>query len=481
MVKTSDIRANSKENLLGFKAFAEKMAADGAPAIVVNAFKEHFHEFMNGQQAYLTEKMIHPVSSNDVPEMANLKKYRDVGCRSLPKTAIIKLNGGLGTSMGLEGPKSFLPVRDGRSFLDLILSQVKQLREEYDAALPLVLMNSFWTDGQTRQRLEMEKNGDVHIPMTFMQHRYPRIRKDTLMPLEYDLAPELEWNPPGHGDIFTALVTTGMLRSLLLNGYRYAFVSNSDNLGAVFNSDLLGYMVKEEIPFLMEVCNRTALDRKGGHLIKLGGPNGRLGLREVAQCDPKEMDEFQNIDKYSFFNTNSIWIDLKAVELAFLKYKQFVLQLIVNPKKAVPGDPTSPDVFQLETAMGAALSLFEGARAVVVPRSRFSPVKTISDLMVTMSDCFTLTDDSSVVCSTDWRQLPKVNLDPMVYSTVEKFFSRFPEGVPSMERCRELTVQGDVIFRGGVALDGAVKVVNTSQKQMVIPPGRNLSGEVAVA
>lgn len=468
------------EQAFCFKGFADKMESDGAPAIVINAFREHFEEYLAGNQAYLTESMIRPVSPEEVPEMGGLKNYREAGYAALNKTAIIKLNGGLGTSMGLEGPKSFLPVREGRTFIDLILSQVKVLREEYEAPLPLLLMNSFWTDEQTRSRLADEQNGDPHIPMTFLQHRYPRIHKQTLNPLDWELTPELEWNPPGHGDIYTSLLTTGLLRKLILNGYRYVFVSNSDNLGAVFDADLLGYMAQEKIPFLMEVCKRTSLDKKGGHLMRMG-PDGKLGLREVAQCAPDEWDDFQDIVKYSFFNTNSIWLDLKAVEEAFLRHKKFSLQLIVNPKRAVPGDPNSPEVIQLETAMGAAISLFEGAQAVVVPRSRFSPVKTISDLMLTMSDCFKVTDNNSVVCSTNWKELPKVSLDPQVYSTVDKFFSRFPEGIPSLENCKELVIQGDVAFRGGVELKGAVSVINNSQKQYTVPPGHNLSGEISVA
>lgn len=464
-----------------FSAYAQKMAADGAPAIVINAFKEHFRQFCNGNQAYLSEAMISPVLPDEIPEMQTLGGYKEAGYTALPRTAILKLNGGLGTSMGLEGPKSFLPVREGRSFLDLILSQVDQLRKLYDAPLPLLLMNSFWTEEPTRERLHGLVNGDPHIPMTFMQHRYPRIRKDTLAPLTFRAAPELEWNPPGHGDIYTALLTTGLLRKLLLNGYRYVFVSNSDNLGATFDASLLGYMVKEEIPFLMEVCQRTAHDRKGGHLVKLGGAAGPLGLREVAQCSPEDMDAFQDIDNYSFFNTNSIWLDLRAVERAFLKYKQFALQLIVNPKRVVPGDTESPWVYQLETAMGSALSMFDGARAVMVPRNRFSPVKTISDLMLTMSDCFQVTDDNSVIRANAWRELPKITLDPNIYSTIDSFFARFPQGVPSLEGCRELSIHGDVRFQADVKLNGEVRIVNTSQRQAVIPPGHNLSGEIAIA
>ena len=477
MTDHTDKRTREYDFHACFASYAQKMAMDGTPAIVINGFKEQMRRLFEGGSAYLGEKDIEPVKDGEIPEMAELARYRDAGYAALHRTAIIKLNGGLGTSMGLEGPKSFLPVREGRTFLDLLLSQVRSMREEFDAALPLVLMNSFWTDGPTRTRLEDEVNGDPHVAMTFLQHRYPRIRRDTLAPLSMEQAPELEWNPPGHGDIYTSLLTTGTLRRLLLSGYRYVFVSNSDNLGAGFDAGLLGYMVSKQVPFLMEVCRRTHLDRKGGHLMKR---NGRLGLREVAQCAPEDMERFQDVDRYSFFNTNSIWLDLKAVEEAFLKYRQIDLEPIVNPKRAVPGDPDSPEVVQLETAMGSAISLFPGAQAVVVPRSRFSPVKTIGDLMLAMSDCYRVTERSSVVCRTDWRNLPTVSLDPRVYSTVNNFFSRFPEGVPSMSACRGLSVLGDVRFQGDVKLDGTVSIVNRTDRQAVIPSGLRLSGEVAL-
>lgn len=460
-----------------FSAFAEKMHLDGSPPIVINGFKEQLRRFYESKQAFLGEAAISPVMDGEIPEISELRKYRATGCKALDKTAIIKLNGGLGTSMGLEGPKSFLPVREGRTFLDIILSQVRSMRQEHGASLPLVLMNSFWTDSPTRERLQDEINGDPYVSMTFKQHRYPRIRKDTMTPLEMPEALDLEWNPPGHGDIYNALLTTGTLRRLLLAGYRYVFVSNSDNLGAVFDASLLGYMVQKKVPFLMEVCRRTSQDRKGGHLMRM---DGRLGLREVAQCSPKDMDQFQDVQKYSFFNTNSIWLDLRAVEEVFLKHSQFDLELIVNPKRAIPGDPTSPEVFQIESAMGSAISLFPGAQAVVVPRSRFSPVKTIGDLMLTMSDCYQVNEQESLVCKTDWQKLPTINLDPAVYSTVNRFFSRFPEGVPSLTGCSKLSVLGDVRFMSGVRLAGAVKVVNRSGRQAVISSGRSLSGEVAI-
>src|SRR5215208_5233937 len=81
--------------------------------------------------------------------------------------------------------------------------------------------------------------------------------------------PRLEWAPPGHGDLYTSLVTSGMLAELLEHGYEFAFVANSDNLGAVLEPRILSWFAREELPFAMEVADRTQADRKGGHPARL--------------------------------------------------------------------------------------------------------------------------------------------------------------------------------------------------------------------
>ena len=106
------------------------------------------------------------------------------------------------------------------------------------------------------------------LPADFVQNREPKIRADDLAPVSWPPNPELEWCPPGHGDLYTALVTSGMLDTLLDHGYEYAFVSNADNLGAVLDPRILAWFAAEELPFLMEVADRTEADRKGGHLAR---------------------------------------------------------------------------------------------------------------------------------------------------------------------------------------------------------------------
>ena len=147
---------------------------------------------------------------------------------------MIKLNGGLGTSMGMTGPKSLLEVKEDLSFLDVIARQILALRERTGARLPLVLMNSFATRSPSLDALD-DYDLEVDVPLDFTQSKEPKIEEDGLGPVEWPPNPDLEWCPPGHGDLYTSLQSSGMLERLLDEGYRYAFVSNVDNLGAVMD------------------------------------------------------------------------------------------------------------------------------------------------------------------------------------------------------------------------------------------------------
>ncbi len=171
-------------------------------------------------------------------------------------------------------------------------------------------------------------------------------------------------------------------------GYRYAFTSNVDNLGATIEPAILGYFVAQGLPFMMEVADRTEADQKGGHLARRAA-TGRLLLRETAQCPPSDTEAFQDITRHRYFNTNNLWINLDALADLLARSEDGVaLPLIRNSKTVDPRDPDSPPVYQLETAMGAAIELFDGAGAIRVPRSRFAPVKTTDDLLGVRSDAY---------------------------------------------------------------------------------------------
>ncbi len=463
-----------------FRPFALKMEERRIPSIVVNIFKCYYTQIMQGAQGKTGEDEIEPIPDGDacVRPYEDLEAYIEAGRAALKNTVVIKLNGGLGTSMGLERAKSLIPVKDGHSFLDLIVRQAKLLRRKYKSPLPLVFMNSFKTHRDTMLAVEGLDNGDTGIPLSFVQHQYPKILENDLSPAEWPQNPELEWNPPGHGDVYTAMVTSGLLSKLLKRGYRYAFLSNSDNLGAVMDSRLLGYVATEKLPFMMEVARRTHLDRKGGHLAKLKAST-RLMLRELAQCPENELEQFGDIDRYRYFNTNSLWIDLEVMEKVFVDNLMMPLDLILNPKTLDPRDPESPPVLQVETAMGSAISAFENARAVLVPRTRFAPVKTTQDLLLVMSDCYLRTKLETIEQSPQrTTPMPAILLDQRFYKKIDMFQQRFPKGAPSLLHCERLEVHGDVRFGRGVRCVGNVRVHNRTRKQARIADNTTLTGDV---
>src|SRR5690606_1675625 len=134
---------------------------------------------------------------------------------------------------GLEKAKSLLTVREGLSFLDLIAKQILHLRTEAGGSgVPaFLLMNSFSTSEDTRQALSVYPGLGAPEDLEFIQNRVPKINTVDLTPLSWPGNPELEWCPPGHGDLYASLAGSGWLDRLLEKGILYAFVSNSDNLG----------------------------------------------------------------------------------------------------------------------------------------------------------------------------------------------------------------------------------------------------------
>jgi UTP--glucose-1-phosphate uridylyltransferase len=393
----------------------------------------------------------------DLPRLDELPEPSETQAREvLDRLVVVKLNGGLGTSMGLSGPKSLLSVKDGHSFLDIFTMQVLALRQQYGARLPLMLMNSPTTRAPSLAALgkhpAVQDNGPV--PLDFLQGREPKLREDDHFPVEWPQAPELEWCPPGHGDLYTALAASGTLDLLLEAGVRWCFVSNADNLGAVPDARLAAWIADEGVPFAMEAVRGTPADRKGGHLAL---HRGRTVLRETAQV-PKGDDSFTDVERWRYYNTNNLWIDLEALRaLQAQDPGGPALPLIVNRKTVDPSDASSTPVVQLETAMGAAIGSIDGARAVQVPRHRFAPVKTTDDLLVVRSDCYELSPEGLMQSRFDGPP-PFVALDKDHYKLLPGFEARFPAGAPSLRRCDSLTVTGDVTFGADVVVEGTVVV-----------------------
>lgn len=436
----------------GLQASLEKMRREGIPEAAVNTFAHYYEQLREGETGMLPESDIEPVE--EVQDLDDLPE----GDPPLDEAVVIKLNGGLGTSMGMTRAKSLIEAKDGQSFLDIIARQVLGLRERTGARLPLVLMNSFSTHDDTLKALEAHGDLDADVPPDFMQNKEPKILVDGLEPVEWPDDPSLEWCPPGHGDLYTALLTSGMLEQLLDAGYRYAFVSNSDNLGAVLEPRVLAWMAREELPFVMEVTDRTEADRKGGHIARR--PGGGYLLRETAQTPEEDLDALQDISRHRYVNTNNLWISLEALQRVLDERDGVLgLPLIVNKKTVDPADKSTPEVFQLETAMGAAVGVFEGAQPVRVSRQRFSPVKTTEDLLALRSDAYVLDDDARVQLAPDRSGTPPVvDLDDDHYKLLRDFDERFPAGAPSLVEAERLSVEGDVTFGRDVVVRGKVKV-----------------------
>ncbi len=455
------MRAMSEQ---GLQQAREAMEAAGVHPRAIDVFTHYYHEVERGETGLIAEADIEPLTS--VPRAADLDVSPEQTREALSATAVLKLNGGLGTSMGMDRAKSLLTVRDGLTFLDIIVGQVIQLREQYDVRLPLLFMNSFRTRDDTLAALKAYPDLSVHgLPLDFVQNREPKLRADDLTPVEWPADPDLQWCPPGHGDLYTALEVSGVLEELLDAGFRYASVSNSDNLGAVPDPAIAGWFAASGAPYAAEVSHRTPGDRKGGHLA-VRRSDGRLILRESAQTAEADRAAFADEKRHRYFHTNNLWFDLRALSTTLQeRHGVLGLPLIRNVKTVDPADPSSPQVIQIESAMGAAIEVFPGAQALEVERSRFLPVKTTNDLLLLRSDVFALRPDFRVVREVD--RLPLVDLDRAHYTTIDAFSGRFAAGVPSLRAAESLTVRGDWTFGSGVRVVGAARLEDTGSPERV--------------
>ena len=440
----------------GLRAAKEKMEAAGAPAEAVLAFENAYRRLVAGHEAMLPSAELEP--ADDVPSLEQLPEADDAD--ALERVALIKLNGGLATTMGLQEPKSLVQARDGRSFLEIIIGQTLAMRSRYDVRLPLVLMNSEVTREATLSALASHPALAVdELSPDFLQSMIPKLEADSLAPVSWPRAPALEWCPPGHGDVYGALRRSGMLDALLERGFEYAMISNSDNLGAKLDPRVPAHLAANRIPFLMEVVTGTEADRKGGHIARRRS-DGQLILRESAQTPPEDEASFRDFRRWRYYNTNNLWVDLRVLA-ATLERAHGVLELplIVNRKTVDPRDPSSTPVIQLESAMGAAIESFEGASLLLVPRTRFAPVKTTNDLLVLRSDVYAVSDALEVEpIEARSERLPFVELDKQVYGLIDEFEARFPDGPPSLRDAERLIVRGDVTFQRDVVVRGAVDI-----------------------
>ncbi|KAJ6766777.1 UTP--GLUCOSE-1-PHOSPHATE URIDYLYLTRANSFERASE [Salix purpurea] len=385
----------------------------------------------------------------------------------LDKLVVLKLNGGLGTTMGCTGPKSVIEVRNGLTFLDLIVIQIENLNKKYGCSVPLLLMNSFNTHDDTQKIIEKYSNSNIEIH-TFNQSQYPRLVADDFVPLpSKGHADKDGWYPPGHGDVFPSLKNSGKLDALLSQGKEYVFAANSDNLGAVVDLKILNHLIRNKNEYCMEVTPKTLADVKGGTLISY---EGKVQLLEIAQVPDQHVNEFKSIEKFKIFNTNNLWVNLKAIK-RLVEADALKMEIIPNPKEV-----DGVKVLQLETAAGAAIKFFDHAIGINVPRSRFLPVKASSDLLLVQSDLYTLVDGFVIRNPARTNPAnPSIELGPE-FKKVANFLSRF-KSIPSIIELDSLKVAGDVWFGANITLKGKVSIVVKSGVKLEIPDGTVLQNK----
>ncbi|MFC8798418.1 UTP--glucose-1-phosphate uridylyltransferase [Promicromonospora sp. NPDC057138] len=457
-------------DLTGLEQARTKMTDAGVAPAAIETFTRFYHLLQAGETGLIREDDIEPLV--DIPNRADLTISDADASAALAQTAMLKLNGGLGTSMGMDQAKSLLPVRvapgapDGDpaggeaellTFLDIIVGQVRAARQATGARLPLLFMNSFRTRDDTLAALERYPDIAVDgLPVDFLQNREPKLLAADLTPVTWEKDPDLEWCPPGHGDLYPALHASGVVVALLEAGFRYMCVSNSDNLGATPDATIAGWFAASGAPYAAELCRKTPADVKGGQLV-IRKADGRIVQRETAQTHPDDVAASLDATRHPFFHTNNLWFNLEALA-AELDRTGGVLELplIRNDKTVDPADSASPKVVQIESAMGAAVAVFEGATAIEVERSRFLPVKTTNDLLVLRSDVYALTPGYLLEAQ---APAPLVDLDKEYYKLIDGFSERFAAGAPSLRDADSLTVRGDWTFGSGVRAEGKASLV----------------------
>jgi len=433
-------------------------------------FRRYLKDKAKGNQVQWDR--IAPPQPSQVVSYGDLEHSESVAF--LNKLAVLKLNGGLGTSMGCVGPKSVIEVRDGMSFLDLSVRQIEHLNETYNVNVPFVLMNSFNTDEDTSSIIKKYEGHKIDI-LTFNQSRFPRIYKDSLLPVpkSYE-SPISDWYPPGHGDVFESLYNSGILDKLIARGVEIIFLSNVDNLGAVVDLKILQHMIETRSEYIMELTDKTKADVKGGTIIDL---DNSVRLLEIAQVAKEHVQEFKSIKKFKYFNTNNIWLNLRAVKRV-VENNELEMEIIPNAK-TIPADKKGESdisIVQLETAVGAAIRHFKNAHGVNVPRKRFLPVKTCSDLLLVKSDLYSLKHGQLNIDQARFGPAPLIKLGTD-FKKVSDFQKRIPS-IPKIIELDHLTITGAVNLGRGVTLKGTVIIVATEGSTIDIPPGSILENVV---
>lgn len=410
-------------------------------------------------------------SFDDLPVMEDKKKIREL----LQKLVVVELNGGLGLRMGCKGPKSSLQIlkshheSEGLTFLDCKVMHIEELNKEYDVDIPLVLLNSFNTDKMTKEMLKKYTGRQVNIH-TVMQSQYPVMFKDTLAPVPTSITQGEYWYPPGSGDVFQSVHRAGLLDKFMEDGKEFIFIANVENLGATVDERILNLFNEDKLDFLLEVTNRISTDTGGGLSIKYR-VDERTHILETSQVPHDLLRSKFHISEYKYWNTNNIWARIKPIH-NLLKLNRLHLDFIVNYRNV-----NGRGGVQLETPAGMAIHNFKKSGGILVPRTRFRPVKTTSELLQAQSELYELYRGMLVMNpGREPATVPLVKLGEE-FRTLEEYEKRFAS-IPHILELDHLTVSGDVKFGKDVTLKGTVIIVADTGSTICIPDGTILENKI---
>lgn len=450
-----------------FSQIEKIMREQGSSDEKISLFQDLYNRYISERDSKIDWQNISTPSESSILDYSALDEVSGEEARSLlSELAVCRLNGGLGTSMGCVGPKSAIEVKNGLSFLDLMVEQIHTLNVTYGTNVPLVLMNSFNTDQDTQKIIG--KYEDILPIHTFQQNAFPRLRKDSLLPVSAEKYGQQAIYPPGHGDFYQSILTSGILDRLIEEGKKYIFIANADNLGASVDLAILKLLKTSNSPYIMEVTNKTRADVKGGTLIKTA--DQPLRLLEIAQVPKDHVEDFKSVKKFRFFNTNNIWINLVKLKER-LQNNSLHLDVIVN-RKSIEKLP----IIQLETAIGSGINNFRGSLAVNVPRVRFVPIKKTDDLLLVQSNLFII--ENGILRKNPERQfggIPLIRLGEY-FKSVDDYQNHF-ETLPDILELDLLTVVGDVYFGRNITLRGNVILV-CERGQLHIPDNALIENKV---
>ena len=163
-----------------FLPFERKMTDEGIARLIIDTFRFYYNKLIRGERGLLSREDIVPIAKGDIADAETLDRFTEQGCQAVRETVIFKLNGGLGTSMGLSKAKSLIEVKGGLNFLDIIARQILSHRGKHGVNIPLVLMNSFKTEKDSKKFLDRYPDLASDIPLSFLQHKFPKVLKEIL-------------------------------------------------------------------------------------------------------------------------------------------------------------------------------------------------------------------------------------------------------------------------------------------------------------